>query len=80
VWGERNLGVVLDDAGTRRVRFCQRPDRLFTYYVEALRDAGTPSAPPADDTYWGLVRDGGLFADEPSMREDACLGLKWARL
>jgi hypothetical protein len=75
VWGERSVGIVLDDTGTRRVRFCQRPDRLFTYYVEAQRNAGTP---PADD--WGLVRDGGLFADEPAMREEARLDLRWSRL
>ena len=78
--GEHDLGIVTDDAGTGRVRFCQRPDRLFTYYVEALREAGAPGAPQAGELHWGLVRDGGLFVDEQAMRRDVRLGLTWPGL
>jgi hypothetical protein len=75
VWGERTLGTVLDDMGTSRVRFCQRPDRLFTYYLETRREER-----PAAEADWCLVRDGGLFADEAEMRDEARRSLSWTRL
>jgi hypothetical protein len=80
VWGERSLGIVTDDAGTSRVRFCQRPDRLFTYYVEARRESAVDGRSPSDGLRWTLVRDGGLFADELAMRRDARAGLSWQNL
>jgi len=72
MYGEVNLRIVVDAAGVRRVRFCQRPDRLFTYYVEH-RSVG----PAPEGSGWRLVRDGGLFADEAEMERDARAGADW---
>jgi hypothetical protein len=78
VWGERTLGTVIDQSGSQRVRFCQRPDTLFTYYVE--EHLGPPPGIATKDPSWVLLRDGGLFTRESAMREDARRGLGWSRL
>src|SRR3569832_1054778 len=72
MYGEVNLRIVVDAAGARRVRFCQRPDRLFTYYVEHLS-----AGPALEGGSWRLVRDGGLFADEAEMERDASASADW---
>jgi len=66
MYGEVNLRIAVDAASVNRVRFCQRPDRLFTYYVEHLS-----CGPASEGSGWRLVRDGGLFADEAEMERDA---------
>ena len=72
MYGEVNLRIAVDAAGVRRVRFCQRPDRLFTYYVEHLS-----LGPAPEGSGWRLVRDGGLFADEAEMERNARAGADW---
>ena len=77
MWGERTLDTVTSPDGQRRVRFCQRPDTLFTYYVEELRGGTPPARFARRQMYWGLLRDGGLFGDEAAMQRDARVGADW---
>jgi len=72
MYGEVNLRIAVDAASVNRVRFCQRPDRLFTYYVEHLS-----GGPASEGSGWRLVRDGGLFADEAEMERDASASADW---
>jgi len=72
MYGEVNLRIAVDAASVNRVRFCQRPDRLFTYYVEHLS-----CGPASEGSGWRLVRDGGLFADEAEMERNARAGADW---
>ena len=78
MWGERTLGTIIDQSGGQRIRFCQRPDTLFTYYIEERLDL--PVRQTGKEPSWGLLRDGGLFTQEAAMRQDARLALGWPGL
>jgi hypothetical protein len=70
---------VIADAGTkRRVRYCRRPDGLFTYYIEEERDGSPPGYEGSPEyLYWAELRYGGFFDREEDMRKAARAAPEW---